>query len=169
MKSAVTLVLVALFVLSSVAVIVPGTVYAPKVPKTPTLDARFCKDTLGGTWTGKTATCTINNPSVTGTRVTSDFQIPSKATLVITAILNVASDQFVGGVTITNYGTISIINTGAVNSGVINIGEMNIITNYGTIANDGTVNNAGRIYNCGGTIIGSGIITGNLVIDGCPP
>jgi hypothetical protein len=166
MRSAVAFVLVALFVATSVAVIAPGTVYAPKVPKTPTLDARFCKDTLGGTWTGKTTTCTINY-GVTSD-VTSGFQIPSKATLVIVGTLNIGSADIADIVTIANYGTINIIFTGAVNSGIINIRSDDIIANYGTIANDGTVNNAGSIYNCGGTISGSGIITGNSVINGCP-
>jgi hypothetical protein len=182
-RSAVTFVLVALFVVSSVAALAPETVYAPK-SEVPTLGAHFCKATLLGTWTGKTKTCYVtSNLEITSS--IGSFQIPSKATL---AIMDVNALTIDSGITITvnTGGTINnagiIINNGEVdnyglihNAGTINnnwglIYNFNIITNFGTINNNygayitnslditnfGTINN-----NSGGTIINYGTINNN--------
>ena len=146
MRSAVTLVLVALFVVPSVAVFAPMTVYAAPPTGVPTLDAHFCKATLHGTWTGKTRTCTIT-PYAVGSSIGTSFAIPSKTTLAIIGVGG-AVDYLVisSSVTITNYGVIN-------NSVTIN--------NYGTINNCGTINNYDD-----GTIVNFG--SGVIVIPSCP-
>jgi hypothetical protein len=159
MRSAVTLVLVALFVVPSVAVLAPMTVYAAPTG-VPTLDAHFCKATLHGTWTGKTRTCTIGYLHVDSS--IGDFTIPSKVTLAISVV-----DGTIGGLTIdpsviiTNYGVISNSDT------IENYGTIN---NFGTINNCGTFNNYGTIANYGafknsGTINNSGVWNGLVMID----
>ena len=162
MRSAVTLVLVALFVVPSVAVLAPMTVYAAPPTGVPTLDAHFCKATLHGTWTGKTRTCTIGSLHVDSS--IGDFTIPSKATLAISG----GGDGTIGGiltidsgVIITNYGVIN--NSGTItNSGTIN--------NYGTINNCGTFNNYGYFHNYAafknsGTINNTGLWDSPAIID----
>ena len=147
MKSAVTLVLVALFVVTSVAVLAPMTVYTAPTGG-PRLDARFCKATLGGTWTIKTKTCTITTLHVTSS--IGSFTIPSRTTLATSAPppplplewgLTIDSD-----VTITNYGTIG---------------------NYGKITNYGTIINYGTFWACG-TFLGSPLLNYGSIITNCP-
>jgi hypothetical protein len=146
-KSAVAFVLIAVFVVSSVAVLTPMTVYAPK-STSPTLGAHFCKATLLGTWTGKTKTCTI-----TGTPVEySDFTIPLKATLVIEPGFSFTIGTSDTGLpmTLNNYGNITILSVGGVLFGTFNIEASATLNNLGgTISNDGIINNYGTFNQCG--------------------
>jgi len=142
MKSAVTLVLVVLFVVTSAAVLAPMTVYTAPPTGVPTLDAHFCKATLHGTWTGKTRTCTIRTLVVDSS--IGNFAIPSKTTLAIGAGGTEISFLTINsGVTITNYG---VIDSGTMNN---NVGGT--IINYGTINNKcfGTVQDYGTWVNYG--------------------
>jgi hypothetical protein len=144
-KSAVAFVLIAVFVVSSVAVLTPMTVYAPK-STSPTLGAHFCKATLLGTWTGKTKTCTI-----TGTPVEYyDFTIPLKATLVIESgfSFTIGSDDTNYPMTLNNYGNITIHSVGL--DGTFTIKASATLNNLGgTITNDGIINNYGTFNQCG--------------------
>ncbi len=123
MKKTISLALVGLLVLSSVAIVAS---YAAKAPPTPPLSSTVCAS-IGGTWASRPSTCTVSG---TGDATTS-FVIPAKFFLVVTGTLKVES-----GVTITNSGTITIANSAY--RGIINNGTLaNAASGVIIIANKG--------------------------------
>jgi hypothetical protein len=140
-------------VISSVAVLAAGTVYAAKPPpKTPTLSKKLCETALadgglGGTWTaGKSKLCTI---TVT-TSVTFSFTIPKGADLEISDEVTLTISSGVD-----NYGRIDVYESGT----IIN---NNDLSNYGVIVNGGSITNSHVLTN-DGSIDNSGTITNNAV------
>ena len=131
-----------------VAVIPPPTV----TPGIITLSDQTSCQTLGGTWTVATTTCTV-----------STLTINSGNTLVIASNVVLSNTGLITDLgTITNSGPI-------INTGTITVGPTGILTTTNTFSNTGTITSSGTITNNGpvtngltGTITSSGLITNTL-------
>jgi hypothetical protein len=184
-KSAVAFVLIAVFAVSSVAVLAPMTVYAKPPPR---LNKRLC-ETMQGLWYAKGKTCTLSDSYT----VTSSFMIPFHDTLAIGA----GTFTIQSGVTITNYGTIynygtidihlggtlnddgEIQNHGTISlyfsSDQLTVGSGGVLGNHGTVSSNGYIANYGTIDNYEGATLtqsydfynyGTLINHGTLIIGG---
>src|SRR2546427_550562 len=117
-----------------------------------TLSGQASCQTLGGTWTSASSTCTVTT-----------LTINSGNTLVIASNVTLSNTGLVTDLgTITNGGPVT-------NSGTITIGPTGILTTTNTFSNTGTITSSGTITNNGpvtngltGTITSSGLITNTL-------